>query len=169
VSWPNLTDELGPIPWAVIGAVATRMYMRERSTQDLDVMVAAPDAAAVEERLAEAGWVRVGPLTIGGATWRSPAGLEVDILHSRAPWTERALAEAADNRDDQGLPILPLPYLVLTKLAASRAQDVADIARMLGAADESALAAVRGVVRRYAPEDAEDLEALIELGKRELE
>ena len=35
-----------------------------------------------------------------------------------------------------GLPIIDLPYLVLMKLSASRTQDLADISRMLGLADE---------------------------------
>ena len=61
------------------------------------------------------------------------------------------------------------PYLVLMKLAAGRLQDLADIGRMLGAADDSTLEAARRIVRRYRAGDAEDLESMIRLGKLEYE
>ncbi len=54
------------------------------------------------------------------------------------------------------------------KLWASRAQDVADLSRMLGQADDATLEQVRAVVRAYRDEDLEDLESLILLGKQEL-
>ena len=37
VIWPNLTAILKPTPWAVVGAVATRLYMPERMTQDSEI------------------------------------------------------------------------------------------------------------------------------------
>lgn len=67
------------------------------------------------------------------------------------------------------LPVLGLPYLVLMKLTAMRSQDWADVSRMLGLATEADLVEVRDVVRRYSPEDVEDLEALIMLGQREVQ
>lgn len=67
------------------------------------------------------------------------------------------------------LPVLGLPYLVLMKLTAMRSQDWADVSRMLGLATEADLEEVRDVVRRYSPEDVEDLEALIMLGRREVQ
>ena len=79
------------------------------------------------------------------------------------PWVSAALQQATGNLDAQGLPILPLPYLVVMKLQASRVQDLADLARMLGAAASEALDEVRGVARDYAPEDAADLETLLTL------
>lgn len=54
------------------------------------------------------------------------------------------------------------------KLQAGRVQDLADITRMLGVADEPALAAVRSVVQRYAPDAGEDVESMIVLGRMEL-
>jgi hypothetical protein len=83
------------------------------------------------------------------------------------PWCGVAIAEAQANRDKQGLPILPLPYLVLAKLRASRGRDVGDLTQMLGLADAAQRERVRAVVRRYSPEDVEDVEALIELGRLE--
>ena len=55
------------------------------------------------------------------------------------------------------------------KLESTRPQDVADISRMLGLASDATLEAVRAVVARHAPDDSEDLESLIYLGKRETE
>jgi len=55
------------------------------------------------------------------------------------------------------------------KLESGRALDVADVVRMLGFADESALADVRSVISDNARELADDLESMIELGKLEHE
>ena len=84
------------------------------------------------------------------------------------PWLAEALDEAERNLDAQGLPVLPLRYLVLTKWHAGRVQDLADITRMLGQADEDTLASVRALFRQVLPEAHEDLESLIELGRLEM-
>ena len=65
--------------------------------------------------------------------------------------------------------VLALPYLALMKLAAGRARDIADVATMLGWADDEALEAVRDAIDRYSPADRPDLESLIYLGRRERE
>ena len=167
MDWPNLDPILAPIPYAVVGAVAARLYMPERSTLDLDVLVTTVNFARTEERLGAAGWQRLGDLTIGGSSWRAPDGALLDVLHTSAPWAAAALAEAQGNRDEQGLPIISLPYLVLMKLNASRTTDIGDLARMLGLADADALERVRAAVAAFAPEDLDDLDALVELGRLE--
>jgi len=166
--WPDLREVLDPLPWAVAGAVATRLYMPERATVDLDIVVGTATAHEADQRLAAAGWTRTGDLAIGGSSWSSADGVDLDVVWLDTPWAEDALREAASNPDKQGLPVLPLPYLVLLKLSAARMQDTADATRMLGLADDTMLDRVRAVVRQHAPEDAEDLEALIELGKLEV-
>jgi len=165
--WPDLRELLDPIPWAVIGAVAARLYMPERATKDIDIMVADQDLSAAEHRLAEADWGRLGDLAVGGSTWRSPKGTQLVLLSCAEPWCHEALTEAQQNRDPEGLPVIPLPHLVLLKLASSRTTDVGDLCRMLGLADDAALERVREAVRKHAPEDLEDLEALVELGRLE--
>jgi len=92
-------------------------------------------------------------------------GVEVDVIFGDAAWVNEALEKT--NQDVEGYPVLDLPYLVLMKMAASRTQDLSDVARMLGLADEADLERVREVLRRYTPEDMEDLESLIYLGKLE--
>ncbi len=165
--WPDIGTVLGALSWAVCGAVATRLYMPERATADIDVLIYRRDSRAARRLLEGHRYVRTGDLAIGGSTWRSPDGALVDVIERDDPWVPAALQEAAANLDSQALPILPLPYLVVMKLQASRVQDLADLARMLGAAEREALDDVRRVARNYAPDDVGDLESLIELGKLE--
>ncbi|MDW8317185.1 MAG: hypothetical protein RMN53_04950 [Anaerolineae bacterium] len=161
---------MASVPWAVVGAVATRLYMPERMTQDLDIAIAAAEAARVRQLLADAGFEHVGELSIGGSSWRAPDGQRVGVIEGTEPWWPKALAEAQTNRDADGLPILPLPYLVLMKMTASRPVDLGDLARMLGQADDEALRRVREFFRAHASaEDCDDLESLIALGRLELE
>jgi hypothetical protein len=167
VRWPDLTPILAPIDWAVVGAAATRLYMPERVTQDFDIAIAVSAADAVRRKLAATGYIRIGELTIGGSRWQSPAGLQIDVIEGHEPWWPQALAEAQTNRDEQGLPILPFPYLILMKFNASRTIDLGDITRMLGLANEADHARVRDLFRQFAPADLEDLESLIILGKLE--
>ncbi len=165
-TWPDLTDLLAGLPWAVVGAVATRAYMPERATQDLDVLVAAEHAAEVRARLRAGSYSQVQELSIGGMTWRSPSGALVDVIESRLEWVAEALRSRS--YDPQGLPILALPYLVLMKVQAGRAQDLADAARMLGLAPDALRQATREVFRRWLPDALEDLESLITLGQLEI-
>lgn len=169
LQWPDLTHVLSPVLWAVVGAAATRLYMPERLTRDLDIVVGVQDIEVAYHKLSAAGYRQTGTLSIGGTRWQSPGGVAVDVIEGRAPWWPTALQEAQANRDEQGLPVLPLPYLVLMKFDASRTIDLGDIARMLGLADEDALGQVRHVFHRYAPDDLDDLESLIALGKLEMD
>jgi hypothetical protein len=164
-TWPDLTEILAGLPWAVVGAVATRAYMPERATQDLDILVIARDAREIQSRLEQAGFAKVQELAIGGATWRAPSGSVVDVIESREPWVPEALRDL--KRDPQGLPVLSRPYLVLMKVQAGRAQDLADAARMLGFASEDERQMTRLLFARYLSDALEDLESLITLGKLE--
>ena len=164
--WPDLRPILEGIPWVIVGGVATRAYMPERATQDLDILVRHHDGDAVRKRLEAAGYSYVSPLAIPGFLVRSPQGVEVDVILGDYPWLEEALAHL--RLDPADLPVLDLPYLVVMKLDTSRVQDTADLSRMLGLASEEELARVRAVVARYAPADTEDLESLIYLGQTEM-
>jgi len=167
--WPDLTVIISPIRWAVVGAVATRLYMPERMTQDLDIVIQATDGPQARQKLLEGGFIYQGELSIGGSSWRMPDGKGVDILEGSEDWWTDAIADAQTNRDTQGLPIIPLSYLVLMKFQAGRVQDVADVTRMLGQAEAATLDTVRELFTQYAPEDVADLESLIELGRLELQ
>lgn len=89
------------------------------------------------------------------------------MIFGRYPWIKTALAKP--QKDPAGYPVIDLPYLTLMKLAATRAQDWADISRMLGWASEETLNQVRKIVARYSPEDSPDLESLIFIGQKERE
>ena len=73
-----------------------------------------------------------------------------------------------DQRDPAGYPVLDLPYLVLMKMETSRAQDLADLSKMLGLAAAEDLTRIREILARYMPEAADDLESLIYLGGLEM-
>ena len=165
-SWPDLGPILQNIPWIVAGAVATRAYMPERATRDLDILVRRKDSKKVRERLEAAGYCYVSRLAVPGFLVRSPDGVEVDVILGEYPWLDEALAHA--RHDPAGYPVLDLPYLVLMKMASSRAQDVADISRMLGLASEEELARIRAAVALYTPDETDDLESLIYLGQVEM-
>lgn len=162
-----MTPILEPVRWAVVGAAATRLYMPERMTQDFDIAIAVADAGETRCRLTVAGLVKLGDLSIDRSQWQTAEGLRMDVIEGYDPWWPEALAEAQSNRDAQGLPILPLPYLTLMKFNASRTIDLGDISRMLGLADDAAIDRVRVVFQRYTPDDREDLESLIVLGRME--
>lgn len=164
--WPDLTAALAGIPWAVVGAVAARAYMPERATRDLDILIAVEDREEVRKRLGSAGCLPVQELAIGGMSWHFATGTVVDVIESSEAWVPGALR--SPGRDPQGLPVLGLPYLVLMKVQAGRAQDLADAARMLGAASEARHQETREVFRRWLPEAGEDLESLIALGRLEM-
>jgi hypothetical protein len=167
--WPDLSGILTGIPWAVVGAVATRNYMPERTTRDLDVAVLSRDSDRARELLQQAGLVYQGELTIGGSSWLTASGEPLDVLELEEPWWASVLTEAATNRDPQNLPILPLEYLVLMKLTSGRVHDLGDVTRMLGAAGDEDLARVRKVISERSPELSEDVESIITLGKMEYE
>lgn len=165
--WPDLRPILKGINWALIGGVATRAYMAERMTKDMDIIVHSHEGETVIEKLKQVGYRVSSKLAVAGYLMISPEGVELDVYFGDHPWLKEALANPS--HDPAGYPVLGLPYLVVLKLAAARAQDWADVARMLGWASDADLDEVRAVAARYAPQDLEDLESLIFLGKKEQE
>jgi len=151
--------------YLLVGGLATRRYMPERMTLDTDILVLAGDQEAVERELTAAGCQQLGVLAIGGSTWTLPNGTTLDVVVSDALWAREAIERPLQTAD--GIPVIALPYLVLMKLYAGRSQDIADITRMLGGADESALAEVRAAVARHSPEAVNDVESMIVLGRLE--
>ncbi len=164
--WPDLRPVLQDIPWVIVGAVATRAYMPERATKDLDILVRRNDGDEVRERLEAAGYTFITPLSVPGFLVRSPDGVEVDVILGDYPWLDEALAHP--RQDAAGLPVLDLPYLVIMKIEASRGRDIGDLTTMLGLASDEELERVRAVVARYVPDEMDDLKSLIYLGQLEM-
>ena len=163
--WPDLRPILKGIDWVIIGGVATRTYMPERMTKDLDILVHKENGEAVIARLKEAGYRMASRLAIPGYLMVSPEGVEVDVLFGDYPWLREALARPS--KDPAGYPVIALPYLIILKMNAQRTRDMGDLGTMLGWASDAALDEVRSVVAKYSPEDSEDLESLIFIGKQE--
>jgi len=165
--WPDLRPILKGIDWAIVGGVATRAYMPERMTKDLDILVHKNDGKAAVKKLEEAGYHIESELAIPGYLMLSPEGVELDVLFGDTPWLKEALSQIGS--DPAGYPVVKLPYLILLKLTAQRAQDWADVSRMLGWASDVDLDEVRAIVKRHSPQDSADLESLIFIGKKERE
>ena len=164
--WPDLRPILEDIPWIIVSGVATRAYMPERATKDLDILVRHRDGDEVRERLEAAGYRYISRLAVPGFLIRSPQGVDMDVILGDYPWLEEALAHP--RRDPAGYPVLDLPFLVLMKMVSSRGQDLGDLTRMLGLASEEDLERVRDGVARYTPDEVDDLESLIYLGQVEM-
>jgi hypothetical protein len=167
ITWPDLREALKGIDWALVGGVATRTYMPERLTKDLDILVREADGNEVVNRLRESGFEVLSRLAIPGYILRSQDGAEIDVIFGEYIWLEEALA--SPKVDPAGFPVIGLPYLVLMKMEANRGRDFGDLTTMLGWASDESLAEVREVVARYSPEDSQDLESLIFIGKKERE
>ena len=167
--FPVLTPTLGPVMRAAVGAAATRLYMPERTTNDLDILIRTEDAASVRARLAQDGAAYQAELSIGGSSWRLADGFALDVIEGCDGWVDEALVAAQSNLDAQQMPVLPMRFLVLMKFQAGRVQDVADVTRMLGQASDDDLAGVRRVFALWLPNDQADLDILIALGQLEMQ
>ena len=161
----SLNNVIKQAPFVVVGGVATRLYMPERMTLDLDILVRAGDAELIYEDLRQANGQKIGELSIAGSQWKLEDGTSLDVLEFEGNWVNEALN--SPNYASDGLPIIDLPYLVLMKLMAGRSQDIADISRMLGCAEDLRLQKVRSVINQYLPSAVEDLDSLVVLGKLE--
>ena len=163
--WPDLRPVLKEFPWAITGAVATRAYMPERMTRDVDILVRREDCRAVWKRFQAAGYSVAPVLDAPYFLARTPEGVQVGVMCADFPWVTQALADTRS--EPAGYPVLALPYLILMKLKANRGIDIGDMTRMLGLASKSELDEVRDIVSRFAPEDSDDLQGLILLCEME--
>lgn len=163
----NLKLIIKQAPFVIVGGVATRLYMPERMTLDLDILIKMQDRRLIYQDLENANSQKIGDLTIPGSQWKLPDNTLLDVLEGEDNWVEEAIASPQSSPD--GLPIIDLPYLILMKLSASRTQDLADITRMLGLAAEKELNQTREIIKTYLGSAQEDLESLIILGKLETE
>jgi len=163
--WPDLRQIFSGIPWVIVGGVATRAYMPERMTQDIDVLVRRADQEVILTRLQQNGYTIKQKLSIPGYTLIAPDGIELDVLLGEQDWLNEALANPTE--DAARFPVLGLPYLILMKMESSRGRDIGDVTTMLGWADAAQLQVVRKAVATYSPQDNDDLESLIFIGQQE--
>ncbi|MDY6806270.1 MAG: hypothetical protein SXA11_21035 [Cyanobacteriota bacterium] len=161
----NLKSLIRQTPFVVVGGVATRLYMPERATPNLDILVLNRDATKIYRQLEETGSIKIGKLKISGKSLQLPDNTYLSVIESQEAWVEEAVNNP--NIAPDGLPIIGLPYLILMKMKASRSIDMGDLGRMLGGADDKALEKIRKAIKTYLPDAIEDLESLIYLGKLE--
>ena len=161
----NLSQIIKQAAFVIVGGVATRLYMPERMTLDLDILVKAEEAELVYKDLIKAKSQKIAELSISGSQWQLEDGTSLDVLEGTENWVKTAIQKP--NYAPDGLPVIDLPYLVLMKLIAGRSQDLADISRMLGGATDIQLLAVKSIILQYLPNAIEDLESLVILGKLE--
>jgi hypothetical protein len=168
-TWRKAVNNLSQwmeIPYVIVGGVATRLYMPERMTDDLDILIHAHQVDLLSAVLTRQQARFLGDLSIAGSTWELADGTVLDVLYGSQLWVADALRSPRISPDGQ--PVIDLPYLVLMKLAASRTTDLSDISRMLGQATDPELTRVRQVVKNYDAGSLEDLESLIQLGQIEM-
>jgi hypothetical protein len=161
---PDFATILGTIPWVLVGGIAIRAYMPERTTLDVDIMIPETDEARARTAFIKAGYIITGDLSIGGFSIRRADAEDsppVDVLISEESWFEEALMHPS--RDAAGLPVMPRPYLMLLKMEAGRSQDLVDVQRMLRDTPSSERSSTRALIARHAPEMVEDYDALIQL------
>ncbi len=164
---PNLPTILEGIPWVLIGGLATRAYMPERTTQDIDILIHTDMAAQARDALTAAQYVIESHLAIGGFAVRSPDHSVplLDVITSRAPWVQEVLK--TPTYDAAGLPVIARPYLMLLKLQAGRLRDLDDVQRMLRGTPPPERESTRRLLATYAPDVLEDYDALIHLANVE--
>jgi hypothetical protein len=64
----NIKTIIQKTVFVVVGGVATRLYMPERMTDKLDILVLAEEDANLYRELEQAGSIRTGEISIGGST-----------------------------------------------------------------------------------------------------
>jgi hypothetical protein len=165
-------DMFGGVPYCIVGGQATRRYMPERTTLDLDVLVPPEQFQAATDSLKAAGWSAEAERLLFDESRLGLLGRRflkdappLDLMTSDQDWARQAVETAVLG---QGRRIVSLAYLVLMKLDASRGVDQGDLTRMLGLAEEPDIEAMRAAVAHYMPADSDDLEQYIQFGRYEL-
>lgn len=135
----TLLARLG-IRWTLIGALAANRYrITTRTTQDVDLLLldAGPGIESLERALSDAGW-RVRRATPDGAILRArhPALGLADLITAGTVYEREAIARSRVEETGAGasVHVLAVEDVILLKLIAGRAQDVADIEAVLAAA-----------------------------------
>lgn len=127
------------IPWVLIGALAANRYrITTRLTQDVDLLLAGlgPGLAALERALSDAGWSvrRAAP---GGEILRlrHPELGAADLIVAGTEYERTAIGRARPEALSPGseVRVLAVEDVVVMKLIAGRAQDLADIEAILAA------------------------------------
>lgn len=133
-----ILDEL-EIHWALMGALAANRYRdTPRSTQDVDLLLEPPRERiqALEQALARAGWdVRRADAAGELLRIRHPALGVADLIIAGTAYQLDAIGRSHTETIEGSVrvPVLSVEDVIVHKLIAARAQDLADIEAILSA------------------------------------
>ncbi len=134
----SVLDPLG-IGWVLIGALAANRYRKTtRTTQDVDLLLVdfGPGLDALEAALRSAGWT-VRRATPGGEMLRArhPAYGLADLIVAGTEYERTAIARSRTESasPSTSIRVLAPEDVIVFKLIAGRAQDLADIEAILAA------------------------------------
>lgn len=163
---PPLNQILGTIPWVLVGGLALRAYIPERMTLDVDILIHERDDQRTRAAFLAAHYRVIGHVSIGGFSVQSQTATNPIGIRTRAdPWLAAALA--APSYDSAGYPVLARDYLLLLKLQAGRAQDLADVQRLLAFTTPSERTTLAQLITQESPELREDFASLCTLADLE--
>lgn len=146
------------IPHAIIGGHAVTFHGRPRMTDDIDILVMSQD---VESAVKQLNLQQVSSLRTGGLSGISPDGLHIDIVAPQQPWVKEAVLTATPTAYG---PMISPSFLVISKLWDSRgSQDETDVLGILQKMSDVDLDKTRKLVKKYLPNDVDDLESLISM------
>lgn len=124
-----------PIPYVVIGGLASGILGRPRSTLDIDLMVGggskglSKTAHAFERKgvLKDEVFLQLNPLLRGTVTRMSLGGVQIDLLCSRDRHDQATLRRRQKLRAFGTMVYLPTPEdLILLKMKTGRERDLSD-------------------------------------------
>lgn len=133
-----LLDGLG-VRWVLIGALAANRYRTSpRLTQDVDLLLAnaGPGLEALEEALRSEGWGIQRASAEGELLrLRHPELGIADLMFAGTEYQQEAIGRAREEPigDDANALVLTPEDVIIHKLIAGRAQDLADIEAILAA------------------------------------
>jgi hypothetical protein len=159
----------------LVGAHAAAVYAPERHTDDIEILVLPDDFKEAEDRLVACGWAKQNELLFSntnlglyGSAWFLQSRPGIDLISSDQSWAYEAFAQRPIlNRWKQR--VIPLPYLILMKVDSARNLDQADLSRMLGRLEPSAVEEIVAIVARHHPDVqiAEEIRQYAEIGRWE--
>lgn len=144
---------------AVIGGMAVSAYSPPRMTKDVDFVVPQEAMDAIRE-LGEAS-----PLaeSVDGVTVEVD-GIPVDFIFVPEGFPDDAFRGGPTI---EGIPVLRLEALMVMKMRAGRAKDLADVVEMLKTRSDAEVEQIRKWVKRHDPEELEDFEANLMMAQYE--
>ncbi|MGI0482870.1 hypothetical protein ACN4EE_19050, partial [Geminocystis sp. CENA526] len=102
----NLNSIITQASFVIVGGIATRLYMPERMTLDIDILIKAEDCEVVYQDLQNANSQKIGDLSISGSQWQLADNTSLDVLVGEDEWVAEAIS--IPNYAPDGLPIIAL-------------------------------------------------------------